>query len=577
MHSIQARITILTITAIIISLVTFGGISLVSIGKETLNTSAEKLNLICENRKDALDEYLSSIQQSVDMVSHFTTESMDIVPLVEGGVIGADGSDNKLIKNGRTQEQIAELDTYLSRHLKDVEDSFQSVSNHTNGIVAYYYRINPQISEKQKGFFYARTGQSDFQEQKLTDLQDYDPDDTSHVVWYYQPVHSGRPVWTEPYYNSNLGVQMISYTTPIYKSGTLIGVVGMDIRYDTLVSQIEQMSIYENGFFSLLEESGNVLYHPEYHMGTPILDKIPQLNDFVPMLHEESGGDQLFHYEVDGQDRLLTFSTLKNGLKLIAIVPLSEINAVWYRLLSIIVPAAILILAGFVLATTIITKRMTEPLKRLTAASIRLADGDYSVELEYDGNDEVGILTRSFRHMRDTLQSHISDLNSKAYTDALTGIRNKGAFDQITENIEMEIRGSDSHNSPQFAIINFDCDFLKRINDNHGHEKGDLYLRTASQLICQIFAHSPVFRTGGDEFAAILQNQDFENRDELIRLFDERSAAINASTAEPWLQVYISKGMAVYSPELDADIKSVIRRADVAMYEDKKKNHSIRE
>ena len=63
----------------------------------------------------------------------------------------------------------------------------------------------------------------------------------------------------------------------------------------------------------------------------------------------------------------------------------------------------------------------------------------------------------------------------------------------------------------------FDCDNLKQINDQNGHDKGDIYIRAASQLICRVFAHSPVFRIGGDEFAVVLQNEDFINREDLIR------------------------------------------------------------
>ena len=46
---------------------------------------------------------------------------------------------------------------------------------------------------------------------------------------------------------------------------------------------------------------------------------------------------------------------------------------------------------------------------------------------------------------------------------------------------------------------------LKLINDTYGHEKGDIYLKTACNAICDVFRHSPVFRMGGDEFAVLLQ------------------------------------------------------------------------
>ena len=66
--------------------------------------------------------------------------------------------------------------------------------------------------------------------------------------------------------------------------------------------------------------------------------------------------------------------------------------------------SAIAILVVFALLTLVIVGAVTKPLLRLTSASQKLASGDYNAELDYEGDDEVGILTRSFRQMRDHLK-----------------------------------------------------------------------------------------------------------------------------------------------------------------------------
>ena len=116
-----------------------------------------------------------------------------------------------------------------------------------------------------------------------------------------------------------------------------------------------------------------------------------------------------------------------------------------------------------------------------------------------------------------------------------------------------------------------DCNDLKKINDQYGHEKGDMYLKTACDLICRVFAHSPVFRMGGDEFAVILQKDDYENRKDLWKRFDIYADQINADAQEPWEQAHIAKGMAAYDPKQDLSVESVLQRADERMYEDKKR------
>lgn len=127
-----------------------------------------------------------------------------------------------------------------------------------------------------------------------------------------------------------------------------------------------------------------------------------------------------------------------------------------------------------------------------------------------------------------------------------------------------------SKDSVEYAIGIFDCDDLKTVNDKNGHDKGDIYLKAASHLICHVFQHSPVFRIGGDEFAVILQNDDYRNRDDLALLFRKQSEEICDSTDLAWEQVRVAMGIAVFDPRSDDHVDDVVHRADKLMYEDKR-------
>ena len=235
---------------------------------------------------------------------------------------------------------------------------------------------------------------------------------------------------------------------------------------------------------------------------------------------------------------------------------------------------AVVILAVFTVITLLIMNALTRPLLRLTSASQRLAAGDYAVELDYEGRDEVGILTRSFRQMRDQLKLHINDLSAKAYTDAMTGVRNKGAFDAYLARLDDAMRAEEPERKGAFAIVMFDCNRLKQINDQHGHSAGDTYLQRTCKLICHVYAHSPVFRLGGDEFAVVLQGGDYENRDALLSEFERLSKERNATADQPWDAVDVSKGMAVFDPDVDRSAAQVLERADRLMYEAKRQGKS---
>ncbi len=178
-----------------------------------------------------------------------------------------------------------------------------------------------------------------------------------------------------------------------------------------------------------------------------------------------------------------------------------------------------------------------------------------------------GILTGTFNRLTAHLKTYIGNLNDLAYADTLTGVHNKGAFDLYVQELEAKLR--EPEGPAEFAVCIFDCNELKKVNDSSGHDKGDLYLQAGCRLICRVFNHSPVFRIGGDEFAAVLLGADFRDREALVRRFDESSLEIRQQTEVLWEKVDIARGLAVYDPEEDGSVNDVVRRADRLMYENK--------
>ena len=87
---------------------------------------------------------------------------------------------------------------------------------------------------------------------------------------------------------------------------------------------------------------------------------------------------------------------------------------------------------------------------------------------------------------------------------------------------------------------------------------------------------SPVFRLGGDEFAVFLQNNDFNNREDLVSLFTNRQSEINEAAENKWDEVHVAFGIAVYDPGLDVAVNDTVRRADKIMYENKRKEKEAR-
>ena len=148
---------------------------------------------------------------------------------------------------------------------------------------------------------------------------------------------------------------------------------------------------------------------------------------------------------------------------------------------------------------------------------------------------------------------------SIANVDALTGVRNKHAYLEAEAMIDRMI--ADQRQEP-FAIVMMDVNDLKKINDFSGHQAGDEYLRNACKIICGIFKHSPVFRVGGDEFAVIVQGEDYDSIEEKLQEMREHNQKAKQSGG-----IVIACGMAKY--ECDSLAAAVFERADHDMYEDK--------
>lgn len=228
-----------------------------------------------------------------------------------------------------------------------------------------------------------------------------------------------------------------------------------------------------------------------------------------------------------------------------------------------------------------VTRFVTRPINTLSRAAAQYTRGKKTFSgLNISAHDEIGILAESMARMEadindyiDNLErttgdllsarEHAEQLNRIANIDPLTKVRNKRAFDVELARLE--------ESTQPYGIIMVDLNGLKMINDTCGHEKGNISIVNLCRIICQTFKHSPVFRVGGDEFIVILENDDYRDREALIRSIREIFRE-NAARAELpiWERVTAAVGYAVSDPTSDKGVDSVLKRADEAMYTQKR-------
>ena len=158
------------------------------------------------------------------------------------------------------------------------------------------------------------------------------------------------------------------------------------------------------------------------------------------------------------------------------------------------------------------------------------------------------------RYIQNLAQAQI-----EAHLDPLTGVKNRHAYLDAEERMNRQLMGGYVQD---FAIVIFDVNDLKKVNDAEGHQAGDRFLQDACRIICSVFDHSPVFRIGGDEFAVIAQGGDYARIDQLMaKMYENNENAIKNGG------IVIACGMA--KREGESTVAPVFVRADQQMYDNK--------
>ncbi|WP_024865090.1 GGDEF domain-containing protein [Butyrivibrio sp. FCS014] len=155
---------------------------------------------------------------------------------------------------------------------------------------------------------------------------------------------------------------------------------------------------------------------------------------------------------------------------------------------------------------------------------------------------------------------------SMANTDSMTGVRNKHAYMETEAQLNSWIREGAAD---KLALVVCDINGLKYVNDTQGHAAGDELIKDACSLICNVFSHGSVYRTGGDEFVVLLSGKGYDTRDEVIADFN-RQVEENIGNGD----VVVSIGYTTLQPS-DEQLHDLFERADHMMYDRKKELKSM--
>lgn len=171
--------------------------------------------------------------------------------------------------------------------------------------------------------------------------------------------------------------------------------------------------------------------------------------------------------------------------------------------------------------------------------------------------------------VQEDISTRLKELGQIAYVDVLTSIPNRRYMEETLDDWLRAFRGKNWH----FAVAMADIDFFKNVNDEYGHDAGDLVLKTvAGTLRSHLRSMDVVGRWGGEEFLILLQNI---RHDKLSEKVDALRMAIEDDYVKERggpIRVTMSFGCTV--PRLDDTLATLVARADGLLYKSKREGRN---
>lgn len=431
---------------------------------------------------------------------------------------------------------------YQKEYLSPLSElALDSVSD-LYGVNAVYVRFIPEIAGGKLGFFYLKKKNDEhFSAGPMTDLASLPNGVRGSMGWFYAPISYKKAVWIAPYRDFGIDIAIFSYVTPIQKDGQIIGVVGVDLDYAEYSSLVRDKSGI-NGLLVDLSDT-NLGNDPCFQNTCSIADGnatvSTHLADFIhgSLLRElkstTTSGNVLKTIDIDGTSNYIAFRPLRNGMKYLVYADESGLYQKEKEYLKEYIILSITVFIAFCLIGFGLTWLVLSRFKALRIWSLRLVKD--RIPQNEPVVDDIGDIKINMLALYARLKNNTKEADNLAFKDSLTGLKNRPAYNEHIKNMLKE------HHA-HYGLALFNISGIKKLNEEYGHAAGDAMIALGARVICDIFRHSPVFRLGSDEFAALLTGEDYENKEQLFVDLEQIDEKINI---EPHANLRIAGGLAL--------------------------------
>jgi diguanylate cyclase (GGDEF)-like protein len=514
--------------------------------------------------------------------------------------------NHSFIQNGIINIHDEEVSSkFFSGVMESTEDNVYSFSYGT--VAGEYYGVRRNPNNQLEFMKSDKTTHGNSQYYKVLDdfgvgelqlvLGQFDPRSRS---WYKAAEEMGAPVFSEIYKHFIMNDLAISASYPLYRNGELIGVLGTHITLLKMNQKLKEAVKNKQAVAYIIEkDSENLVANTadEPNFTRDVSGSIERISieqvkneEFVQAFqkYKDMGNDDFIEDTPKGRLYINVSELKKNGLDWFIVTAIPEdsfIGAIRKSMkVSILLSIATICAAIFIWTRKI--DAYLRPIYALIDITEKFSMGDFSQRANIGKKNEIGKLGSAFNKMADELNTMIHTLERKviertnelqqrnlalvkakeqlevtARIDFLTGLYNRKF---IIEKIEEEIKRF-TENGQSFALVMVDIDYFKKINDQYGHDCGDLVIKGVANIMKNMTCgRGHISRWGGEEFLLLLPKQQLAAVIPLAEQIRQEIKRHVFTCGDLVMQVTLTLGVAEYEAGLTLD--EIVKHADLAVY-----------
>ncbi len=189
-------------------------------------------------------------------------------------------------------------------------------------------------------------------------------------------------------------------------------------------------------------------------------------------------------------------------------------------------------------------------------------------EAEEDSPSHVGTfdaLENKIKQTRQDMRQYASYVHEQDFTDPLTGVGNKMAYQELTRDMDLKI----ADGVADFCIAMFDVDGLRQINDEYGLNAGDQVIFDTATILLQAFRPETIFRIGSDEFIVLAQDFTAKDLEHSLNVIETAQRKENSQKDATKQTPSLAKGVAFFDAKQDHTCNDVLKRANKMLKQNK--------